>query len=409
MKRTPRTNAGNSTLDWPALHEAADRLVAAVAPMIPARSRSVEIRRRVGSLRTFAGNMRINRKRLREGNEAIRPLFYIWTMLNACNFACGYCDNHRGEKYPDLPNRGALDTARGKDLLRIMRTGTSALYFCGGEPTLRPDLPALTEEAQRLNYWPLMINTNGSRFHHLLLQPAWAEWLSHIDVIIVSLDSLDPNVLAEMYDYPHPEEVIINILALAKLSKIAGFKLFLNAVIQPGRVDDARDVLRFCEELDSWFAFAPMNDAAGLSDELACDPAYTALANDLIERSRRGAKMVGAPELLQRVLFGEPLDCLPTAFSHVSPEGKVEWPCKPSVNVPSAHVPVLEHATLDDVWGKGRSLIDPTNFHGSGPSQCGGECNWMQHYVADAFLRLMRDPLKQRWVASSLWRFLTKR
>lgn len=408
MKRTTIANLSGSQVDWVALRREAHDLAERVAPLLPARSPRRDAVRRAKSLATFARNVTENRRRLRRGDEAIRPLFYIWTMLNACNFVCSYCDDHRGHKYPEMPNRGSLNTEQGHELLRIMRTGTSAIYFCGGEPTLRPDLPELTAEAERLGYWPVMINTNGSRFHHLLTQPRWAEWLSRMDVVIISLDSLDLDRLAEMYRYPRPHEVIVNILALSELAPRAGFKLYVNTVIQPDRVSDARDVLAFCKEIGAWFTCAPLNSGARLHADLNDNAEYVDLARHIIERARAGARIVGGPRLLERLLFGGQTHCLPTAFAHVLPDGTLSWPCKPAINVEPVHVRVLGREHLDAAWAMGRSLIDPNNFHGSGPAQCGGECNWMQHYVSDSFVRLLTDPWGQKWVAGSLWRFLAR-
>jgi len=46
------------------------------------------------------------------------------------HFRCGYCDNHSGNKYFDLPDDGALDTEQGKNCFgssgKICRESTSA-------------------------------------------------------------------------------------------------------------------------------------------------------------------------------------------------------------------------------------------------------------------------------------------
>lgn len=391
------------------LRARADLVVEAALPLMPKRRRRSDRIRMLRSLGTFTRNLVHNRRCLAGGDEAIRPLFFIWTMLNACNFACTYCDNHRGQKYPELSNAGRLDTRSGAELLRVMRTGTSALYFCGGEPTLRRDLPELAEVAAGLGYWPLMVNTNGSRFHHLLTEPAWVRWLTQMDVIIVSLDSLDLDVLAQMYVYERPEEVIVNVLALSELSKRAGFKLFLNTVIQPDRLQDARDVLGFAREIGAYFSCVPMNTRAQIHESLARDPDYVALAEEIIRYSEEGGRVVGGTTFLRRLLFSDPIRCHPTAFLHVSPQGEVIWPCKPSVKIEPVQVPVLGKRTLDEVWDEGRTAIEPTGFHGCGPDQCGGDCNWAQHYVGDSIVRFLRKPLAQGWVARSLWQFLSRR
>jgi len=98
------------------------------------------------ALRKTAENLAVNRARHRRGDHALRPLYVIWTLLNQCNFRCAYCDNHQGQAYFDVPDPERLDTEQGKRLLQVMITGTPAIYWCGGEPTLRNDLPELLDQ-----------------------------------------------------------------------------------------------------------------------------------------------------------------------------------------------------------------------------------------------------------------------
>ncbi len=381
--------------DWEDLQRRAAALVAQAVPLLPPRSRPRDFWRVARSLSTIARTFQANRATLARGDEAIRPLFFIWTMLNACNFDCSYCDNHQGMKYPDLPNRGALGTAQGKQLLKVMRTRTTAIYFCGGEPTLRPDLPDLVEEASRLGYFPMMVNTNASRLHHLLLKPGGAGWLSHIDAVIVSLDALNLDVLREMYGFATPEDVIVNTLALAALSRRMGFKVVVNCVIQPGLIDEARAVFDFSQDIGCTFACLPMNTGPEIAGGLRDDPEYLTLAREIIGRAARGARVAGGPRIIESLLFSEPRRCLPTTFVHVDPDGTVIWPCKPAVRVGPHHVQALGKSNLDQIWAEAKGQFDPTGFRDS--DACSGECNWLQHYVADAYVKALRNPRSQAW------------
>ena len=64
---------------------------------------------------------------------------------------------------------------------------SSAIYFCGGEPTLRKDLPELLDYSTKQNTFN-MINTNGSLIGDLLLKPRYKNFLKQMDVIIISLE-----------------------------------------------------------------------------------------------------------------------------------------------------------------------------------------------------------------------------
>ena len=76
--------------------------------------------RKAKSMKKLAENYIVNRRRFQKGDHALRPTYAIWTMLNACNFRCTYCDNHQGEHYFDIDDPGRLDTDQGKRLLEII-------------------------------------------------------------------------------------------------------------------------------------------------------------------------------------------------------------------------------------------------------------------------------------------------
>lgn len=374
--------------------EAADLAAELLPRLAPAVRGPADVRRRLASYRTAATSWLENARRLRRGDECLRPAYFIWTMTNRCNFACEYCDNHRGEKYPDLPDRGRLDTEGGQRLLQVMRTGTSALYFCGGEPTLRNDLPELTREAWNLGYFPLMINTNAALLHRRLATPGWEDWLARMDVVICSLDSLDPGALDTLYVTSDGADVIRNVAALARLGDHTGTKVVVNTVIRPGHVDEAADVFDWAQRTGVWFVPVPVNHGPAVEHSLLDDPGYARLAERILARKRAGGRILGSVRLLERLLGQAHIRCLPTLKAHIDPDATVWWPCKPCVNVAPVKVPVLDHDTLDEVWAAGRRLVDPTGFHGPGPDQCGADCGWAQNYAADLYAEGLRHPLR---------------
>lgn len=379
--------------DWRRLAEEARALAEEVRPTLePPRRGWAEARRRARAYATAARNYAENRGLARQGREDLRPLYFIWTTLRPCNFTCSYCDDHTGRRYPELPKAGALTTDEGRRLLEVMRTRTPSVYFAGGEPTLRTDLPALTRAARDLDYYPILINTNGSLFHRLLRKESWRTWLADIDIVIVSLDSLDLGTLAEMWDWPHPEDVIRNLLALRELSRAFRFKLMVNAVIQPGRVQDARDVLDLAGDLKIGFCPVPMNRGPRVAGGLAEDAAYRALAETILARKRAGQPISGSGRLNRRLLRSEPLQCRNTLKPHVDHDGRLAWPCKASVNVPPEYVRVLDFPNVDALYDHATARIDPTGFHGPGPGQCGADCNWAQNYTTDAYVHGLLHP-----------------
>lgn len=379
--------------DWARLFAEADQLAAELLPTLELPTdRATTWRRRASSLRTAAENFVHNARLARSGRQDFRPLYFIWTTLRACNFRCTYCDDHQGHKYPDLPSPGVLDTARGKRLLEIMRTRTPSVYFAGGEPTARKDLPQLTRHARDLDYYPIVINTNGSLVERNLRQPAWRTWLADTDVVVVSLDGLDLERLAKLWVYDAPEDVLRNVLLLRRLAGPLRFKLMVNCVIEPDRIDEARAVLDFANDLGIWFAPVPVNVGPRIAAGLVDNPDYQRLVATILERKQAGARIVGSSRMLRRLLTAAPLDCRNVLKPHLDFDGKLAWPCKASVNVAPEMIDALAFDDVDALWAAARARVEPTNFHGPGKNQCGADCNWAQNYTTDAYAHGLQRP-----------------
>jgi MoaA/NifB/PqqE/SkfB family radical SAM enzyme len=380
--------------DWPRLFAEAREAAAAIAPTLePPQAKADARRRRARAHATTLRNYVENRRRARAGREDLLPMYFIWTLLRDCNFRCEYCDDHQGHKYPDLPKAGTLDTAQGLELLRIMRTRTPSVYFAGGEPTMRRDLPTLTRAARDLDYYPILINTNGSAIDRHLRKPAWRTWLADTDVVIVSLDGLHLETLAKMWVYRRPEDVVRNLLLLRELAAPMGVKLMVNAVIQPGRVDLAADVLDLANDLGIGFCPVPVNVGPRVDATLQDDPAYRALVERILERKRGGYDITGSLRMNQRLLRSAPLDCRNTLKPHIDHDGALLWPCKASVNVSPERVRVLDFENVESLYAHASGLVNPTRFHGPAKNQCGASCNWAQNYTTDAYAHGLRHPM----------------
>lgn len=365
-----------------------------LVPRLQAPRRGLpDLRRRWHSYATTGRNFLINRRLIRAGREDLRPLYFIWTLLRTCNFRCEYCDDHRGQRYPDLPNDDVLSTDDGLQLLRVMRTGAPSVYFSGGEPTLRKDLPTLTRAARDLDYFPIIINTNGSIIDSLLERDAWRTWLADTDIVIVSLDALDLPTLQRMWVHPHPERVLRNLLLLRELSGPLRFKLMVNTVIQPDAAAHARDVLNFANDLGIWFCPVPVNTGATIDLGLRGEPDYLAVARLILHRKDEGYLISGSSRMLQRLLWSEPLTCRNTLKPHIDYDGHLFWPCKSSLNVEPQRLRVLDFTDVESLYQHATNRLDPTRFHGPGPRQCGTNCNWAQNYSTDTYAYGVQHPL----------------
>lgn len=385
--------------NWAHAHERAMASVEAILPGLDLKSETPEGRRatrqrRRKAMATNARNAWINRQRLAQGDHNLRPIYFIWTMLNACNFACAYCDDHMGRKYPDLPEAGRLSTEEGKRLLEVMRTGTAAVYFCGGEPTMRKDLPEQVRHAASLGYFPNMINSNGSRWHAVLERPEAADLLSNLDIVIISLDGLSPGMLSSLYEFKDVEAVAANILMLRELKKHVKFKLCANSVITKDNIAEVSAVVDFCRDMDIWYVPVPVNEVHQPDRDLMSRPDYRALAEKILTRKREGQKIIGSLPLLKRLLHGEPVECHPTVKPHVDLTGEMIWPCKSSRNIEPVRVRMLDYPDYESAARAAEAMISPHHFHGPAANQCGGNCRWMQNCTTDAYVRGIRHPIQ---------------
>ncbi len=377
--------------DWELLFLEAKELASDIAGNIPpkhALQGSLLEKRKIKVINKTLKNFRINKQKMSRQDHNFMPLFYIWTMTNNCNFNCSYCSDHRGNIYPDLYKQGLkknLSTREGKKLIEIMKE-SSAIYYCGGEPTLRKDLPDLLEHSTSFDMFN-MINTNGSIICDLLLKPGYRLFLHQMDVIIVSLDSLDLNKLAQIYQVNRKtaEKTLRNIITLSILRNHVPFKLVANTVINSDNIEDTFDILDWCNDLGITFSPVSANLGNQPDWELIKNNDYRRLVSLIIERAEQGYPMIASRKALERLLRGTGFYCFPVVFDHIDHDGCLYWPCKAYKK--ATKVNVLHYGSATEVHRAAGDLVDPTYFHGNDPHQCQGQCAWMQNCVTDMYVR----------------------
>ena len=108
-----------------------------------------------------------------------RPFFVQYSLLNACNARCVYCNcPHRED-----PRAGR--TTHLRTLQEFARLGAVRIKFLGGEPLLHPDIEDLVDACKGLGMRAAMV-TNG------FLVPERMEVARKLDEIIISLDGREP-------------------------------------------------------------------------------------------------------------------------------------------------------------------------------------------------------------------------
>lgn len=162
-----------------------------------------------------------------------RPLRELrMSVIDRCNFRCSYCmpaDSLNGRGV-FLPLEKLLTDHEIEDLVAaFVDLGVSKLRLTGGEPLLRPGLPALVEQLAAIpGLDDIALTTNGVMLPRLAADLADAG----LDRITVSLDTLDRQTLDLMSGGKAKLEQILDGIAAAET---AGFRqLKINTVVQRG-------------------------------------------------------------------------------------------------------------------------------------------------------------------------------
>ncbi len=181
------------------------------------------------------------------------------SVIDKCNFRCPYCMPAEifGADYNFLSNGQLLsDDEIVRLAMLFAQLGVTKFRLTGGEPLLRPKLPALIERlAQIPGIDDLAMTTNG----YFLANQAKALKEAGLPRLTISLDSLDNEVFQVLNGRRSTVDRVLNGLAAAEK---AGFtKLKINCVVKKGIndhtiVDLARHfkgtghIVRFIEYMD---------------------------------------------------------------------------------------------------------------------------------------------------------------
>lgn len=162
-----------------------------------------------------------------------RPLRELrLSVIDRCNFRCTYCmpaDSLQGRGV-FLPLVKLLTDHEIERLLRaFVALGVEKVRITGGEPLVRPGLPALIKAIAGIpGIRDIALTTNG------VLLPRLADDLAEAGLhrITVSLDTLDQDVLSEMSGGKAVLEEILDGIAAAEAAGFEGIKI--NTVVQRG-------------------------------------------------------------------------------------------------------------------------------------------------------------------------------
>ncbi len=265
-----------------------------------------------------------NLTRLLRRDRLLYPLNIVYYVTEQCNLNCAYCedfglDRNEGAA-PSLPLADALR------LLRIIRTGGDHLILTGGDPLLYPAIEELTARARReLKFRHITLQTNG------LLLPQHEPLLRHVDRLVISLDTTDPDLIGELAGLP-PDlaaTILDNVQTYARRRREFGYRLVLNAVLSPRTLSGVPDLLDFCAAHDLLISFSPQAVNNWPRYELLTSEEYRRCLEMLLARKKRGAPILGSRAYLRTLLDLRPFSCAPTLTPRIAPNGDLLYPCRP--------------------------------------------------------------------------------
>lgn len=324
-----------------------------------------------------------NLVRLNRGDFTLAPRLAVYYVTMQCNLNCAYCEDFGSRRNHLLAPTPALEDA--KRILKVIRSGVDRLWITGGEPLMVPHLLDLLYYARKdLKFREISLITNGTLLRNVVARSVSCDeaissssegllrrndMLSFLDRLIVSLDSLDPQALSTV-SVPdvYADTVIANAREVASLQKKYGFKLIINAVITPETLRGMDKLIAFCTENDVQISFSPQSVNNLPRYELVTSSEYRSFINNVIQRKKQGAPILGSHSYLSILLDQTPYQCYPTLIPRIMPDGWLAYPCRPMEKAGGEQggraVNLLDVQTWDEAWSIAKRK------YGEAPTSC---------------------------------------
>ncbi len=264
-----------------------------------------------------------NLVRLTRGDFTLSPRLAVYYVTLQCNLNCSYCEDFGSRRNHLVTPTPTMEDA--KQILKIIRSGVDRLWLTGGEPLMVPHLVDLLAYARKdLKFREISLITNGT----LLSQNI--KVLPHLNRLIISLDSVDPQALNTVsVPDAYANTVIDNVREAASLQTQYEYQLILNAVITPETLPGMDELLAFCADYKALISFSPQSVNNMPRYELVTSPEYRAFIEKVIRLKRQGAPVLGSFSYFKTLLDQTPYECYPTLVPRILPDGWLAYPCRP--------------------------------------------------------------------------------
>ncbi len=295
-------------------------------------------------LKRLAKNLFLHHVLKRKVLEPVNPRLYV---TNRCNLDCHYCDDGTGNKY-NPQKLDILDTAKMKQLLGLIREKCSWISLSGGEPLLRKDMGELLRYMREdLRYELIIMATNG------VFLKEHEEVLDYVDHLGISLDTTDTLRWAAIIDASEKvaENIIKTIETYAKEQKKRNFKLIINCVIFPDKVQDAEKVFQFCKEVGASFSAMPQITGKVPHKGFSENKEYRVFLQKLKKEKSEGVRIINSFACLEVLESFSPVACYPSLVPDIYADGTFYFPCSP-LEKPVGNL--LDYASWDEAVQAGK-------------------------------------------------------
>lgn len=169
------------------------------------------------------------------------PFFGSIECTRRCNSKCTFCPI--GNEKPEF-KQGEMDTGQFCRILdQFAEFDIMAVSFLGGEPTLRKDLVELGDYCKKVGILS-QVSTNG-----ITLADNADAYTKALDVIVVSLDTLDPQKYEQIRGVDKYDQVVGGIKEAVKVAKANECAILINTVICAENIQDIPEVVKYAKQL----------------------------------------------------------------------------------------------------------------------------------------------------------------
>ena len=271
----------------------------------------------MGFVRNYLGNL----ASMAVGREPARPLLFSYYVTHRCELACRYCCDGEGKPFKEdtVPE---LSIGEIRRLIRCVSGAADTLDITGGEPLVRDDLETILAEARAAGL-RTVVNTKGLGLED---RP---DVLRLADVLVLSIDALDPSCLAELIGRPRAtaQRVLEALRFVVAARGRAGPRVVLSAVATATNLAEISRVLHLAMEHSLGFQLSPEIIGTSVNPVLRDNQRYAELVGEVISAKRARRGVLGVPGYLRGIGNFSRFRCHPLLMPVIRPDGRMYYPC----------------------------------------------------------------------------------